>query len=210
MSPRLLAGRLSFRCTDRRHQKKRWKIRVPTAKEPPTTPTAILAFPAAVRPEDPAGMGVEVESPLAGVEDAILAAAGAEVSQLRLVVAAGTEFIVSVMAATNLAFESANLIALVEFGCCLWRNMTAISDVCGVRLDGQSSCPLHCQTFCWWQGNLFMDVLRCSIDVIHSSLLSTILCCRWIDRTGSTTTYLLGTTVHMRLKPNLCQYTSLG
>ena len=38
--------------------------------------------------------------------DAILAAAGTEVSILRIVVAAGTEFIVWLTAATNLAFDS--------------------------------------------------------------------------------------------------------
>ena len=62
-------------------------------------------------------MGVGVESRLAGVEDAILAAAGAEVSNLRVVTAAGTDSIVSLTVATNLASESVDAMALRVLDC---------------------------------------------------------------------------------------------
>ena len=45
---------------------------------------------------------------------------------------------------------------------------------------------------------------------VHSSVHPTIISCRWIGRTGSATTYLLDTISHMRVRPNVCQYTGRG
>ena len=117
----------------RRRRAKRAKSRSATSKKPTATPTAMPAFAPAVSAEDAAGgFCVEVDEGSVGEGDGLD-------SDVELV--GGVVW----LAATNLAFGSANSIALGALGCWPSRMMTENPDVCSVKLDVQSSCHSHCQ-----------------------------------------------------------------